>query len=213
MAGILFALFLILLLLRELAAWNRRLRLKYFFTPLVTITVIILPVISVSLHGIKLYNICVLISLLLALAADTIMMIEEADLLKSGIIFFMGSHLFYVIAFTAGASFRPWNILLILLLLAVNYIHMKKMRVKTGKLFPAVLLYMIIISIMLYFAVTGLNYGIYRKSLCVASGAIMFAISDLILSRNAFIETIPHSTVYTWAFYAPGQFLIALSTL
>jgi len=213
MACIVFSAFLMLLVLREIAAWHGVLRLKYLLTPLITMTIIILPVLSIAEEGTGFYNLFILAALLLALAADTLLMVEEVNLLESGMIFFLGGHICFAVAFSAEHSFRCWNILLILLMAFIDYRVIKKIRVKAGSLFPAVVLYIFSINTMLYFALTGLNQGFTVRSVCVASGAALFGLSDYILSRNTFVRTIPHSTVYTWALYAPAQFLIAYSTL
>jgi hypothetical protein len=42
-------------------------------------------------------------------------------------------------------------------------------------------------------------------------GATVFVISDIVLAVSAFLSPIPHSTVFTWALYAPARLMIALS--
>lgn len=213
MIRIILAVFLTLFVLREIAAWNMRRQLKYFFTPLITMTVVLLPVISIERNGITYYNLFILIALLLALAADTLLMIEEVSLLKSGMIFFLGGHICFAAAFSANFSFKSWNLILLAILTVINYFNINRIRINAGKLFPAVMIYTLSINVMIYLAITGLNSGFTKHAVCTATGAVLFAISDYILSRNTFVRQIPHSTVYTWLFYAPAQFLIALSTL
>ena len=76
-----------------------------------------------------------------------------------------------------------------------------------------VMAYAMAISVMIFFAVTRLNNGITTGASMTAAGAVLFGISDYIHSKNTYVQSIENSTVFTWLFYAPAQFLIAASTL
>lgn len=205
-------LFFILFILREISAWKRILPLKYFFTPLVTLVIVLIPVLSIAGNGLKPYTVLVLISLLFALVADTILMIEEVQLLKPGMIFFFLGHVCYSVAFAEHYIFRIWNIVLILFLAVLSYFHINRLKLKAGNMLVPSVAYTVILDIMLFLAVAGTGGGISAVSVCTVAGAVLFVISDIILSINSFVKSIPHSTVYTWFFYAPAQFLIAVST-
>lgn len=206
-------LFLSLFAIREYVAFKRKLSLKYFFTPMLTFTIILIVLLSISLKGPSVYSMLVLTALIMALIADTLLMIEEINFLKNGIIFFLISHVFYVFAFKDGYTFQSWNTGLIIFLAAASFFNIKLIKKGAGKLFIPVIIYLIVLNLMGFFAITKLNngFGLFETSLAI--GAVMFLISDFILSINAFVKKIPHSTVYTWLFYAPAQFLFALSTL
>lgn len=206
-------LFLSLFAIREYVAFKRKLALKYFFTPMLTFTIISIVLLSISLKGPSVYSMLVLTALIMALIADTLLMIEEINFLKNGIIFFLISHVFYVFAFTDGYTFQSWNMGLIIFLAAASFLNIKLIKKGAGKLFIPVIIYLIVLNLMGFFAITKLNngFGLFETSLAIGAG--MFIISDFILSINAFVKKIPHSTVYTWLFYAPAQFLFALSTL
>lgn len=205
-------LFLSLFAIREYVAFKRKLALKYFFTPMLTFTIISIVLLSISLKGPSVYSMLVLTALIMALIADTLLMIEEINFLKNGIIFFLISHVFYVFAFTDGYTFQSWNMGLIIFLAAASFLNIKLIKKGAGKLFIPVIIYLIVLNLMGFFAITKLNngFGLFETSLAIGAG--MFIISDFILSINAFVKKIPHSTVYTWLFYAPAQFLFALST-
>ena len=87
------------------------------------------------------------------------------------------------------------------------------MKKYAGSMFAPVAVYIIVIDIMGYLAITKLNNGTGAYEISVAIAAVLFWISDFILSINAFVKKIPHSTVYTWLFYAPAQLLFAWSTV
>ncbi len=207
------ALFLSLFAIREYVAYKRKLSLKYFFTPMLTFSVILIVFLSVAVKGPYVYSMLVLIALIMALIADTLLMIEEMSFLKNGLIFFLISHVFYILAFKDGYTFQAWNLGLIIFLAAASFFNIRLVKKGAGRLLIPVIIYVIILNVMGFFAITRLNSGFGLFEVSLATGAVMFIISDFILSINAFVKKIPHSTVYTWLFYAPAQFLFALSTL
>lgn len=204
--------FVVFFFIREYFAYRKNLRMKYFFTPLLTIILVVITVLSVIYNGADRYRIMILFSLIAALAADTLLMIEEVDLLINGMIFFIMAHLFYIIAFSAGTSFKPWNTTIIAVLMVMNFFYLRLIYRKSGKMFLLVAVYALMLDMMVYFALTSLNKGITVSGILAASGAILFMISDYILSVNEFLTKIKNSTVYTWSLYAPAQLLIVLST-
>lgn len=206
-------LFLFVFVAREYAAFKRNLSWKYFLTPMVTFTIILIVLFSIAFKGPSVYSMLILSALIMAVIADTLLMIEELNFLKNGLIFFLICHVFYVSAFKDGYTFQSWNLGLILFIAAANFFYLRLIKKGSAKLFIPVIIYLIVLDLMGFFAITKLNngFGLFETSLAI--GAVMFWISDFILSINAFVKKIPHSTVYTWLFYAPAQFLFALSAL
>ncbi len=205
--------YVFIFLIREYIAWKRNLALKYFLTPLITALAVFIVLSSIGCYGISRYSMLIFSSLIAALIADTLLMIEESSYLKNGILFFMLGHLFYVAAFSTDISFKKWNIILIAIVAVLNIIQLKLMKKYAGSMFIPVILYVLIIDVMGYLAITKLNNGTGLYEISVAVAAILFWISDFILSINAFVKKIPHSTVYTWLFYAPAQLLFAWSVV
>jgi len=193
-------------------AYKRYLRLKYFFTPLLTMLLAVMMIYSITVNGADRYRMLILLSLLMALSADTLMMIEEISLLKNGMIFFIAGHVFYAGAFSINVSFEYWNLALILILAVLNLLYFRVLIKTASKMFIPVTIYVLLLDSMVYFAVTRLNHDLSSSAVFAASGAVLFMISDFILSVNAFIKPIPKSTVFTWLLYAPAQYLIVLST-
>jgi uncharacterized membrane protein YhhN len=140
-------------------------------------------------------------------------MIEETDLLKYGMIYFLAAHVMYASAFVSGYTFRWWNLVLLAFLIIASVSHVKRISSAAGRLTIPVAVYMTAIIVMIFFAVTQLNSGVTAASLMAASGALLFGVSDYLISVNNFLRKIENSTVYTWLLYAPAQFLIAASTL
>ncbi len=204
--------FLIFFIMREYFAYKKNLFLKYFFTPSLTLILTIMTVLSIIQNGSERYRVMILLSLLMALIADTLLMIEEINLLKNGIIFFIMAHVFYIIAFSECLSFKPWNLILIAIIVFLNFIYIKKLAATGNKMLIPVLFYIFILNMMVYSAIIRLNNGVSVSAVLAASGAIMFIFSDFILSVNAFIKPVKNSTVITWLLYAPAQYLIVLST-
>lgn len=207
------AAFIIIFLIREYIAWKSILTLKYFLTPLITSLAVFIVLSSIGVYGPDRYSVLVFASLVAALVADTLLMIEEISLLKNGIIFFLLGHIFYAFAFCSDVTFQSWNIILIVIVALANVVHLRMMKKHAGGMFIPVAVYIIVIDIMGYLAITKLNNGTGAYEISVAVAAVLFWISDLILSVNAFVKKIPHSTVYTWLFYAPAQLLFAWSAV
>jgi uncharacterized membrane protein YhhN len=207
----LFIFFITVFILREIFTFQGIIGLKYIFTPLITSSIIGFAVLSIVHSKAKHYNIFILIGLISALIADTLLMIVEVNLLKYGIIFFLLTHIFYVIAFAKDFRFKKWNAIPLIFFSGIIITAFSLIQGKTGGLDIPVLLYMIILFSMAFFAIAETNNGFSRETVFMLCGAILFVISDLILAVNAFLYKIPHSSVLTWATYAPAQLLITLS--
>lgn len=207
------AAFIAIFLIREYIAWKSILTLKYFLTPLLTALALFIVLGSIAIYGPSRYSVLVFASLVAALIADTLLMVEEVSLLKNGIIFFLLGHIFYAFAFSSDVTFQSWNIILIAVVALLNVVHIRLMKKHAGSMFLPVLVYIAVIDVMGYLAITKLNNGAGVYEVSVAVAAVLFWISDMILSINAFVKKIPHSTVYTWLFYAPAQLLFAWSAV
>jgi len=209
---ILSSIFFLFFIIREFVAYKRYLPLKYFFTPSLTMLLVIMMILSIDIYGADRYRIMITLSLLMALTADTQLMIEEISLMKNGAVFFVIGHVFYLIAFSDNMTFESWNIFVIIILVIINLIFFRILFNASGKKSIPAVFYILILDLVVYFAITRLNAGLSMSGILAASGVILFMISDFILLTNAYIKAIPKSTVFTWLFYAPAQYLIVLST-
>jgi len=204
--------FFLFFLIREFVAYKRKLPLKYFFTPSLTMLLVIMAILSIAIYGADRYRSMITLSLLMALAADTQLMIEETNLMINGAVFFIIGHIFYLVAFSDNMTFESWNIAIIAVLAVINLIFFRILFKSAGKRAIPAVFYILILDLVVYFAIARLNVAISSSAILAASGAVLFMISDYILLTNAFIISIPKSTVFTWQFYAPAQYLIVLST-
>ncbi len=196
---------------REIVAYRRMLRLKYILTPTITMLIILLVVLSMHTAGVNYYRTMVFLALLLGLVGDTLLMIEEINLLEHGMLFFLAGHCMYIAVFVTRYSPSPWHIALALALVAGQAAFYSFIRQRTGKHNLPVFFYMLVITVMLFFALSGVRTGITSRAALIAAGAALFTASDTLLSINQFIHPIHRSTVFTWLLYAPAQLLFALS--
>ncbi|MCP4135977.1 MAG: lysoplasmalogenase [bacterium] len=205
----LFIVLMVVFVCRE--ASTTYLPLKYLLTPLITAGIIGIVIVSIYHNGINNYRVLILTALILALIADTMLMIEEVDLLKYGIVFFLLAHFLYIAAFSRGFYFERWNFLVLAVLLLFFIIYYLIFKGKTGGMDLAVFAYIITIFTVVFFVFSRLNAGVHRPAMLAAIGGVFFLVSDTLLAINAFLRPIPRSTVFTWATYCPAQLLIALS--
>jgi uncharacterized membrane protein YhhN len=203
--------FAAVLLLREFFSFRRLLPAKYLLTPLVTFCVIIFALLAIHSSGMTRYSTFILMGLVLSLVADTLLMIEEINLFKHGLIFFLTAHCFYLGAFTIGYAFSPWHVAAILVLCAGILLFYHKIYRKSGSHHVSVLVYMFVLAAMLFFAVSHVGESGSTRPVLLPAGAVLFVISDVVLAINTFVKKIPHSTVLTWSLYAPAQLFFALS--
>ncbi len=203
----------VILGIREYVTYRKILALKYLFTPLVTCSIIVISLMAVIGNTGSVYNLLVFFALLSSLVADTLLMIEEVNLLRYGIVFFLLAHIIYIFAFSAAYSFHPVQVpvFIVISFLAFQYIRKLRLDGGAGRLFIPVVVYILIVSLMAFTAFSYLPHNFDRQSILRALGAFLFLLSDSLLGINAFIKPIPHSSVFTWATYAPAQTLIVLS--
>ncbi len=197
---------------REYAVVRGMRTVRYLLTPLVTFWICMVAFLALAGCGASRYRIVIMLGLLLSLVADTILMVKEIDLLKFALPYFLSAHVLYICAFAWGYDFRPWHILpATVLALSLGFLLMK-MRGRTKGLDIPIAIYASTIAFMVFFAVSlpGRMQG--TGGIFAAVGGVLFLISDGILAFNAFIRPIPHDSAVVWAFYAPGQLMIALST-
>lgn len=203
--------FSLVFIVREYVAFKKILSLKYVFTPLVTMTIIVFGFFSFLVTGVTVYSFLIIFGLILGLIGDTLMMLEEVNYIQHGLLFFLTAHILYVAAMSGGYSFQPWNIGLGAALGVLLAGFFSKIYRGAGKKSLPVFIYMLAISTMIFFAVSHFNNGITPKAVVLSAGAVLFCISDTTLAVNQFVRPITHSTVFTWLTYGPAQFLIALS--
>ena len=149
----------------------------------------------------------------LSLIADAVLMVEADDLFTHGLLFFLATHICYNIAFSAGYTFISADILCGLILLSLMAFLVWKFRSggKLGNMMLPVIVYITALSLIVFFSVNGYMRSGDTSHALMMYGAILFYVSDAILGWAQFVKYFRLATFYVWLFYAPGQFLIALS--
>lgn len=209
---ILIAAFVIIFVIRQVSAYTKQGFVRLMTTPLITYCICGIAVIGIFRYGSG-REWMILAALGLSLIADSVLMIERRDLFTHGLIFFLGTHLFYVAAFSNWYEFVWSDAAVGVLLLGLMGFLVYRFH-KAGNLgtmmFP-VIGYITALSLVVYFSVNGaVRYG-DTASYMKAGGAVLFYISDVILGWAQFVKFFRYTTLYVWFFYAPGQFLIAMS--
>ncbi len=132
----------------------------------------------------------------------------------AGLACFLVTQIIYGIAFTLTAGIYLWDVILFTALIAILLFAYKALKMDVGSLKLPVLLYMLAIVYMLSKAVSLLyNDAIpLTQAGMVASGALLFVISDAILALAKFNGKVPKSfPALNLLTYYTGQILIASS--
>jgi uncharacterized membrane protein YhhN len=211
----------ILLILKIYFSLRKNKILKFYLTPMVTISVICLPLYYLYSSGIGVssqgwaYAVLVTAALVFSLAGDIINMREERDnshLYFSGF-FFLCAHLFYLLAFLPGYRFDWWQLapaIIIIALLVRSYFLFKE-RLSSPLLKIFIPLYSLVVSVSLIVALGNLSAGISLRAVLAALGLVFLWASDFMLGLHSFWRKIRYDSLVVWGLYAPGQLLIALS--
>jgi uncharacterized membrane protein YhhN len=157
------------------------------------------------------------LGLLFSLGGDVFLMLPREQFIP-GLVSFLIGHICYLIGFNAtGILINAASLILLVVVLFTGYRVYQ--RVATGlkasgnnKLKLPVLIYSIVISLMLFSALTTLIRSDWRifAAVFASSGALLFFISDSTLALNKFVSPIPNGRVIVMVTYHLGQILIAL---
>lgn len=204
--------FAIFLIISQIAVFYKKTFIKYLSTPLVTFFICCIAVIGFKKYGSG-NEWLIPAALGLSLIADILLMLEEVNLLEQGLIFFLGTHILYILFFSEWFQFQWSDIAVGLLLVAIaaGLIYLFHKEGKLGKMLLPVIVYVSALSLIVFFSVHKAIGSDGTAYYLRATGAVMFFLSDVILGWNEFAKPIPQARIFVWTFYAPGQLLIALS--
>ncbi len=205
-------LFVLLLIAGQASVFFKQTFFKYITTPLITFFTCCISVIGFAGNGSGIEWL-IPAALGLSLIADILLMIEEVNLLVQGLIFFLATHVLYIILFSEWYQFQWTDIVtgLILIAIAAGLVFTFHKKGALGELLVPVVVYVTALSLIVFFSVNSYVNSGGTSNLLRAAGAIMFYLSDVFLGWNEFAKPIPHARIIVWTFYAPGQLLIALS--
>ena len=187
--------------------WNR---LEYVAKPAVMICLFLWLYLQTSLQGLTLWF---GVGILFSLVGDVLLMISLDRMFILGLIAFLFAHISYVMGFRNELmQINAWSGLLIVFLLIslVRVIRQiaSAMRAKgQARLVGPVVLYSLVISLMLYAAMSTISNPEWKNnaSFLASAGAFLFYISDLILAWNKFVSPIKNGRILNIAAYHLGQ--------
>jgi uncharacterized membrane protein YhhN len=186
----------------------------YVVKPSATLLVIAVALLSLlePTHNVT-YTVGVLVGLLLSLGGDVALMFDEDRTAFSvGLGLFLLAHIAYTAVFASLGRFSGWDAASIPILAAAGIGFYALIQANLGSLRIPVIAYMLVISIMVSRAISTFASPTFRpeQAVVIASGAVLFYISDVILAANRFWKPLQYDRV-SLAFYYGGQVLIALS--
>ncbi len=185
-------------------------RLEYVAKPTVMVCLLLWLYTSTGLqHGTFWFG----VGLLFSLAGDALLMTALNRLFLPGLIAFLFAHFSYITGFWREIiTSSIWSlILLIPIAIGVSWLlrqivaAMQKKRL--NKLIIPVVVYGIVISIMLFAALSTIYDPRWKANaaLFVSLGAFLFWISDLILAWNKFVSPINNGRLFNIMIYHLGQ--------
>jgi uncharacterized membrane protein YhhN len=189
-------------------------RIEYFAKPAVMVILLIWVGLIGGFRGPMLWFVA---GLLFSLAGDVFLMLPRESFI-AGLISFLLAHICYLIGFNVYGLF--FNTALILLAVVIIFTAIQLFaRISAGlrsrgrsNLQIPVLVYSIVISMMLFSALTTLVRPNWRFSAAALAsvGALLFYISDVLLAWNRFVSPLPGGRVVSMPAYHLGQLGIIL---
>jgi uncharacterized membrane protein YhhN len=180
------------------------------FTPLATILILALAVLN-WLAFKKSYALAISIGLFCSLLGD-VALLRPAQYFLPGLIAFLFTHIAYLVAFTRDRKFPArlsiW--LLYLFIAAILYVFLFP-----G--LPSALTLPVAVYAVVLASMAGQAMGRYlilhsRAAELAAIGALLFMLSDVLLSIDRFRASLPRASLLILVPYFLGQWLIALSS-
>lgn len=181
----------------------------YLFKPL-TVVLIILIALEPKFQVASFYRWMIIAGLIFSLAGDVFLMLPRERFIQ-GLICFLFAHIFYIAAFTSGAS-HSLSISIVFPFLIHGGAMLRLLWSSLGKMKIPVLIYMLVILLMAVQA-TG-RFAATREmgSALAMVGAILFVASDSILAVDKFRGRFKSAQFFILSTYFAAQWLIALST-
>jgi uncharacterized membrane protein YhhN len=217
-AGWVFNLFYIIAVVTAVVDWialaGPKKRVDYFAKPGVIIALLIWLALNGNLSG---HLIWFFIGLLFSLAGDVFLLLPKEQF-KAGLVSFLFVQVAYTIGFNDTlppvnlASFSIFIIIAITACQIFRSISTGLERSNNSKMKVPFLIYSITISLMVLSACLTLvkedwNAG---PALFVSGGAVLFFLSDTLLTWNRFVTPLPNAKLQVRVTYQSGQLLIVL---
>jgi uncharacterized membrane protein YhhN len=183
--------------------------MHYFFKPLSTVFVILIPILLAKNKS-KLYKNTILIGLVFCLLGDIFLMFDSYFIF--GLASFLIGHVFFIYAFTTinGFSINIKTLIPLVIVAGLVFINLKDY---LGDLLIPVILYISCIVVMAWQAI---NLYVWKKEhgfLLISIGACLFLVSDSVLAIGKFINNFDLSQFLISSTYWTAITLISLSTI
>ncbi len=186
----------------------------YVLKPISTLLVIAAALMSLQEPSWnKTYTFGVVLGLLFSLAGDIALMFQEKrKAFLAGLGFFLAAHIVYAAVFLTLGRFTRWDLLWALILAAAGAGFYILIRPNLGSMKGPVIGYIVVISFMVSraFSTWASPELTLDQAWMIASGALLFYFSDVILAANKFWKPLRYNRI-SLVFYYSGQFLIALA--
>lgn len=193
----------------DLKGWKS---LKYLTKPSVMVAIIVTLFAAGAPHDLQ-FRYLILAGLIFSLAGDVFLMLEK-DLFIWGLGSFLVAHVFYVVAFAMDVPWSPQQALYIIPFLLIAGIMLRVLWPKLpGKLRLPVIVYVLALILMGWMAARRFDAQIFpgqADALCLV-GAVLFLISDGVLSIRRFIDKKPLYQVIVLGTYFPAQLCFAVA--
>ncbi|MGH8530453.1 MAG: lysoplasmalogenase [Nevskiales bacterium] len=184
--------------------------LLYIFKPLTTLLIVLLALDESRVGKQEIYQWLIGAGLLFSLLGDVFLMLRRERFL-AGLISFLLAHLLYITAFLQDMSPADGPLWLwgAFLLYAAGGLYLLLPRVGALKL--PVAAYTLALNVMAVLACSRLLVLETQAATYAAIGAVLFLLSDSILSWNKFVKPFAVAELLLLSTYFAGQTLIALS--
>jgi uncharacterized membrane protein YhhN len=190
------------------AEYRGQRRHVYLFKPLTMICIILIALRADSPVS-TFYQYMIVAGLLCSLLGDIFLMLP-ADRFVAGLFSFLVAHLFYIVAFTSrGTYFHSFWYAAPFLVYGSAMLWFLFPRL--GRMKLPVLVYMLVILVMGWQALSRWVETEGRGSALACWGALLFVASDSVLAVNRFRGPLRHAEFYILSTYFTAQWLIALS--
>lgn len=153
------------------------------------------------------------IGLVFSVAGDVIIFFKKSLCFIIALLCFTCTHIAYTLCFLFYANFSLIDIGTGIAILLIGLLFYKYFFPRLKKLKIPVAAYVIIISLMIWRALSTL----YNSSLSITqgifivTGSILFYVSDIVLGFNMFVKPVKKFVLINLTLYYLGQFFIALS--
>ncbi len=183
--------------------------LVYVFKPLTTLLILVLALDESRVGAQERYQWLIGAGLVFSLLGDVFLMLRTERFL-AGLVSFLLAHLFYIAAYLQDIRFgAPWWLWTAFALYAAGGLYLLLPR--AGALKLPIVAYTVALNLMVLLACSRVLSQESEAAIYAAAGAVLFLLSDSILSWNKFVKPFAAAELLLLSTYFAGQTLIAMS--